>query len=321
MRALRYDRFGEPDVLHVGDIPEPTPREGEVKVCVRAASLNAVDWKLRAGHMRWVPGFARPPRTLGCDFAGEIVGVGGGAISHYVGERVFGALLPFGRDGSLAEFAVAGVGRIATIPDNVDFEQAAALPIAGGTAYQALIDDARLVAGQRVLITGAAGGVGHFAVQVAKHAGAHVVAVCSAANADFVRGMGADEVLDYARDDFTQRPDRFDVVFDAACASSFEAARRVLADDGCYLNTGGDVSAVLRTLASAAVAHLRSHQRAIPVAVKSGANLWRRVAALAQQGALRAHIERTIGLDEVADAQRAMESGRGRRGKIVVRIE
>jgi NADPH:quinone reductase-like Zn-dependent oxidoreductase len=108
VRALRYERYGPPDVLHVTDIAEPSPRAGEVKVRVHAVSLNPLDWKNRAGHMRWVPGFSLPPRTLGSDFAGEIVGVGGGAISHYVGERVFGSLLPFGRDGALAEYVVAG---------------------------------------------------------------------------------------------------------------------------------------------------------------------------------------------------------------------
>ena len=244
MRALRYDRFGPPEVLHVVDIAEPVPQAGEVKVRVHAASLNPLDWKIRAGHLRWLPVFRRPPRTLGCDFAGEIVGVSGGARSHYVGERVFGSLLPFGRDGALAEYIVAGVDRLAAMPDDLGFEQAAALADRGGTALQAVVDEARLGAGQRILITGAAGGVGHFAVQIAKHVGAHVVAVCGAANADFVRGLGADEVVDYARDDFTRRGDRFDVVFDAACASSFTAARRVLTDAGCYLNTGGDAAAV-----------------------------------------------------------------------------
>ena len=216
-----------------------------MKVRVHAASLNPLDWKIRAGHLRWLPVFRRPPRTLGCDFAGEIVGVGAGARSHYVGERVFGSLLPFGRDGALAEYLVAGVDRLATMPDDLGFDQAAALPIAAGTALQAVVDEARLGAGQRILITGAAGGVGHFAVQIAKHVGAHVVAVCGAANADFVRGLGADEVVDYARDDFTRRADRFDVVFDAACASSFTAARAVLTDAGCYLNTGGDAAAAV----------------------------------------------------------------------------
>ena len=319
MRALRYDRYGPPEVLHVVDIAEPSPREGEVKVRVRAASLNPIDWKMRAGHMRWLPVFDRPPRTPGCDFAGEIVGVGGGAISHYVGERVFGALLPFRRDGSLAEFVVAGVGRIATMPENLTYDDAAALPTAGGTAHQVVADEARLGTGQRILITGAAGGVGHLAVQIAKHLGAYVVGVCSAANADFVRGLGADEVVDYGRDDFAQRADRFDIVFDAACASSFAAARSVLTEAGCYLNTGGDAAAVAGTMLGALVARVTSRQRAIPVALRSGAARWQRLAALVQEGTVRAHIERTIALEDVADVQRAMQTGHGR-GKIVVRI-
>jgi len=318
MRALRYDRFGPPEVLHVVDVPEPVPQAGGVKVRVHAASLNPLDWKIRAGHLRLVPVFRRPPRTLGCDFAGEIVGVGAGALSHYVGERVFGSLLPFGRDGSLAEFIVAGVDRLATMPDGLGFDQAAALPVAAGTALQAVVDEARLGAGQRILITGAAGGVGHFAVQIAKHVGAHVVAVCSAANADFVRGLGADEFVDYAREDFTRRADRFDVVFDAACASSFGAARAVLADAGCYLNTGGNAAAAAGTAVSALLARVSSRQRAIPIVLSGGSARWERLAALARQGVLHAHVERTITLEDVAEAQRAMATGHGR-GKIVVR--
>ena len=135
-----------------------------MKVRVHAASLNPLDWKIRAGHLRWLPMFRRPPRTPGCDFAGDIVGVGAGAGSHFVGERVFGALQPFGRDGALAEYLVAGVDRLAAMPNELGYEQAAALPVAAGTALQAILDEARLGAGQRVLITGAAGGVGHFAV-------------------------------------------------------------------------------------------------------------------------------------------------------------
>jgi NADPH:quinone reductase-like Zn-dependent oxidoreductase len=318
MRALRYDRFGPPEVLHVVDVPEPVPQAGEVKVRVRAASLNPLDWKVRAGHLRWLPVFRQPPRTLGCDFAGEIVGVGAGARSHYVGERVFGSLLPFGRVGSLAECLVAGVDRLATMPDDLGFDQAAALPIAAGTALQAVVDEAHLGAGQRILITGAAGGVGHFAVQIAKHLGAHVVAVCGAANADFVRGLGADEVIDYGRDDFTRRTDRFDVVFDAACASSFTAARAVLTSGGCYLNTGGDAAAAVGTAVSAFLARLNSRQRAVPIVLAGGSPRWERLAALAHEGVLHAHIERAIALEDVADAQRAMATGHGR-GKIVVR--
>jgi NADPH:quinone reductase-like Zn-dependent oxidoreductase len=303
----------------VADVTEPAPAVGEVKIRVRAASLNPIDWKIRAGHLRFVPGLRMPPRGIGCDFAGEIVGVGGGAISHHVGERVFGSLPSFPREGALAEYVVAAADRIASIPDNVSHEVAAALPIAGGTALQALRDEARLASGQRVLIVGAAGGVGHFAVQIAKQVGAHVVGVCSAGNVEFVRGLGADEVVDYARDDFTRRDDRFDVVFDAAGASSFIAARRVLSETGCYLSTGGDAAAAVGTAMGAVFARLTSHQRAIVIRVKANAALLERIAALARQGALHAHVERTIGMEEVANAMAAMETGHGR-GKVVVRL-
>ncbi len=319
MRALRYDRYGNPDVLYVAEMPEPSPAAGEAKVRVRAASLNPLDWKIRAGHLRFLPVFRAPPRGIGADFAGEIVGVGGGATSRHTGERVFGSLLPFGREGSLADFIVVALDRIVPIPDGLDFEHAAALPIAGGTALQALTDEAGLASGQRVLITGAGGGVGHFAVQIAKHLGAHVVAVCSATNAEFVRNLGADEVVDYAREDFTHRGDRFDVVFDAACASSFAAAKSVLTRTGCYINTGGDARAVVGTAISAALARFTSRQRAIPLALRSGPPIWGRLATLTRDGVLHAHVERTIALEEVAEAQRAMESGHGR-GKIVVRL-
>jgi NADPH:quinone reductase-like Zn-dependent oxidoreductase len=319
MRALRYDRYGPPDVLHVAEMAEPMPAAGEVKVRVRAVSLNPLDWKIRAGHLRFVPVFRGPPRGCGCDFAGEIVAVGGGASRRHVGERVFGSIVPFPRDGALAEFVVVAADRAVAIPERLDFEHAAALPVAGGTALQALVDHAHLIAGRRVLITGAAGGVGHFAVQLAKHRGAHVAAVCGAANAEFVRRLGADEVIDYAREDYTRRGDRFDVVFDAAGASSFAAARAVLAEDGCYLNTGGDAVAVAATVAAAIFTRLTSRQRAIPLMLDNSPKTWERLAALADEGVLRPHIERTIALDEVADAMRAMETGHGR-GKIVVRV-
>jgi NADPH:quinone reductase-like Zn-dependent oxidoreductase len=303
----------------VEDIAEPTPALGEVKIRVRAASLNPIDWKIRAGHLRFVPMFRVPPRGIGCDFAGEIVAVGGGAIPHHVGERVFGSVPPFPRNGAVAEYVVAAANRLASIPGNVSDEEAAALPIAGGTALQALRDEAQLASGQRVLITGAAGGVGHFAVQIARQVGAQVVGVCSAGNVEFVRGLGADEVVDYARDNFTRRDDKFDVVFDAAGASSFIAARRVLTETGCYLNTGGNAVAAVGTAVGGVFARLTSHQRAIAIVLRVGASLFERLAVLAQQGTLHAHVARTIEVGEVATAMIAMETGHGR-GKIVVRL-
>jgi len=319
MRAIRFDRYGSADVLHVADVPEPSPGAGEVKVRIHSVGLNPIDWKIRAGHLRFIPLFRAPPRGVGCDFAGEIVGVGGGAPARHVGERVLGSLLPFGRQGALAEHVVVAADRAVPIPDGVSSDAASTLPVAGGTALQALADVARLEAGQRVLVTGAGGGVGHFAVQVARHLGAHVVGVCGERNAALVRSLGADEVVDYAAEDFSRRSDRFDVVFDAAGVSSFGAARRVLTETGCYLNTCGDTAATLETATSAIIARFTSRQRAIPFALHYSSALMQRLLALVQQGAVRPHIESTIALDGVADAQRAMETGHGR-GKIVVRI-
>jgi NADPH:quinone reductase-like Zn-dependent oxidoreductase len=317
MRAVRYDRYGAADVLRVEELPEPVPGAGEVKVRIRVASLNPVDWKIRAGEMRWMPVFRGPPRGTGCDLAGEIVGVGRGVAPRHVGERVFGALSPLVRDGSCAEYAVLPAAGVAAMPDELDFVHAAALPIAGGTALQAIVDEARLGAGQRVLIVGAAGGVGHFAVQIAKHVGARVVAVCSAGNAEFVRNLGADEVIDYAREGFTRREDRFDAVFDAAGASSFAAARTILAPEGFYINTLGTGAATASTIVSAIGARFTTRQRVVPLALKSGPAMWQRLADLVGAGALRPHVERKVTLDEVADAQRSREGGHGR-GKVVV---
>jgi NADPH:quinone reductase-like Zn-dependent oxidoreductase len=319
MRALRFDRYGSSDVLRVEQMSEPVPRLGQARVRVHAAGLNPIDWKVLAGDLRLIPLFKGPPRGLGCDFAGEVVAIGGGATERYVGERVFGSLPPFARDGALAEFLVVAYDRILPIPEAIDDAVAAAMPVAGGTALQGLIDEAGVVAGQRVLVNGAAGGVGHFAVQIAKHLGTHVVGVCSAANTDFVQSLGADGVIDYTRDDFTKRSDRFDVVFDAAGASSFEAAKRVLTEFGCYLNTSGSMAAIATTAVSAVVARLTSRQRAVPLALRNGPSMWHRLIQLVRSGAIRPHIERAIALDAVPAALRDMETGHGR-GKVVVRL-
>jgi NADPH:quinone reductase-like Zn-dependent oxidoreductase len=319
MRALRYDRYGSPDALKIEDVPEPTPRAGQAKVRVHAASLNPLDWKIRAGHMRFVPMFRPPPRGSGSDFAGEIVAVGGGATARHVGERVFGSIIPFGRDGAIADFVVVDYERISPIEDGVDFAQASTLPVAGGTAMQGLVDETRVSVGQRVLITGAAGGVGHFAVQIAKHLDAYVVAVCGSGNIDFVRALGADEVVDYTKDDFTRRDERFDVVFDAAGASSFIASRGLLNEAGSYINTGGDTAAFVTTAVGGVVARFTSRQRAIAIVLRNAATNWARLMPLVRSGVVKPHTARTIAMDEATEAYRSMETGHAR-GKIVVRV-
>ena len=321
MRALRYSRYGPPEVLEVVETDTPRPGAGELAVRVRAASLNPVDGKIRAGHLRLLPMLASPPRGCGLDFAGEVVGTGGEVGGYFPGARVFGSLSSFGREGAFAELVRVRPDRIATIPDAVGFEDAATLPIAAGTAAQALVDHAKLVAGQRVLILGAAGGVGHFAVQLARHLGAHVTGTCGPDNVDFVRSLGADEVLDYTRDDALKRGaaterDRYDVVFDTAGRASWREARAVLAGGGIYVNTSPDFRAVVTTLTEQAAARF-ARQRVVALVLAGGGEAWRRLARYVSDRALTPYIRERIGLADVADAQRRMEGGHGR-GKIVV---
>ena len=316
MRAIRYPRYGPPDVLEVADVDEPVPGAGELAVRVRAASINPIDGKIRAGALRLLPTAERPPRGCGLDFAGEVVATGGGVAGHFPGARVFGSLSPFRRQGAFAELVCVRADRLATMPSSLDFDAASALPIAAGTAAQALVDHARLAAGQRALIVGAAGGVGHFAVQLARHLGAHVTATCGASNVEFVRSLGADVVVDYQREDVVARDDRYDVIFDAASALGWSRGRAVLAPGGTYVNTSPDLRAIVTTLAESVAARF-ARQRVVALALKGGAEAWRRLARLADERALVPHVRETIGLAEVAEAQRRMETGHGR-GKVVV---
>ena len=316
MRAIRYPRYGSADLLELAEVDEPVPRAGELAVRVRAASLNPIDGKVRAGALRLLPMVDGPPRGSGLDFAGEVIGTGGDVAGYFPGARVFGSLSPFRRQGAFAEIVSVTPDRIAGIPEAIGYEVAATLPIAAGTAAQALVDHANLAAGQRALIVGAAGGVGHFAVQLARHLGAHVTATCGASNVDFVRALGADVVIDYAREDIARSAERFDVIFDAASALGWSRGRAVLAPGGLYINTSPDFRAIVTTFAESLAARL-AHQRVIALALKGGADAWRRLARYAGERALVPHIRETIGLADVARAQAEMENGHGR-GKVVV---
>jgi len=317
MRAVRYHRFGGPEVLAVEDVPEPVPGPGEIGVRVLAASLNPLDWKIRDGHLRFVPVLSRPPRGTGCDFAGEVVAIGGACGERHVGEIVFGSLNPFARDGSCAEFLLCAADRVVPVPPGVDPESAATLPIAGGTALQAIDDEARLGAGQSMLLTGAAGGVGHMAVQLAKHRGARVVALCGPANVGFVRDLGADEVVDYTNADLAARHDRFDVVFDAANALTLDHCRPFMKPGALYVGTAGDTASALRTAIDGAFAALGGRVRARNLVLRNGPSSWTRLAHLAADRAFVPYVAQRIGLSEVAHAQARMQTGHGR-GKIVV---
>ena len=235
MKAIVCHRYGAPEALGVEDVDKPTPGDGEVLIQVRAASLNAYDWGLMRGRppiLRLVLGLRRPKSRPGRDVAGRVESVGRSVTRFKPGDDIFGLCR-----GSLAEYACASESYLAAKPANVSFEEAAAVPLAGLTALQGL-RAGRIHSGQRVLINGAAGGVGTFAVQIAKSFGAEVTGVCSTRNVEMVGSIGADRVVDYTRADFTRSGQRYDLIFDLAANHSFSACRRVLSPQGVLVAAG-----------------------------------------------------------------------------------
>jgi NADPH:quinone reductase-like Zn-dependent oxidoreductase len=238
MKAIYYTQYGPPDVLSLQEVAKPTPKDDEVLIKIHAAAANAYDWHI----MRADPFLARLDRGLfkpknnipGADFAGVVESVGKNVTDFQPGDEVYGDLSPCG-DGAFAEYAVAPEKVIAPKPANLSFTQAAAVPMAALTALQALRNVAKVQAGQRVLINGASGGVGTFAVQIAKVLGAEVTAVCSTAKVEMVRALGADHVIDYKKDDFTQGIQRYDVILAVNGYHPLSAYRRVLKPQGIYV--------------------------------------------------------------------------------------
>jgi NADPH:quinone reductase-like Zn-dependent oxidoreductase len=236
MKAIVCNRYGAPEALQLEDVEKPTPADGELLIQIHAASLNAYDAGLMRGRppiLRVILGLRRPKTRLGRDVAGRIEAVGRSVIQFKPGDDVFGICR-----GSLAEYACVPQSYLAAKPVNVSFEEAAAIPLAGLTALQGLRDAGRIQSGQRVLINGAAGGIGTFAVQIAKSFGADVTGVCSARNAEMVASIGADRVVDYARTDFTRGGERYDVIFDLVANHSFLACRRILNPRGVHVAAG-----------------------------------------------------------------------------------
>jgi NADPH:quinone reductase-like Zn-dependent oxidoreductase len=315
MHAVVYEHFGDESVLSLRDVPFPQPARGQVQVRVRVAALNPVDFKLRSGMLRM---FGRPkrPAITGKDFAGEITALGPDVTGYTVGQRVFGSVDPMGGHGSCAQFVALATDLIAPTPDALSDEVAASLPVASGTALQALADIAHLQQGQAILITGASGAVGASAVQLARSIGARITGVCSTANVDYVRSIGADQVVDYKADDWLSNKARFDVIFDAAASATFSSARARLTDNGIYINT----MPVPKLFLAAFVARLTSRQRCVPFLLKTNAELLERLAALAASNVIVPRIGEVIGLGQVPAAQRRMQEGKTH-GKVCVRVD
>ena len=318
MKALVRDRYGDPDILRVEDVEKPPLEADRVLVRVRASSINKADWYQLIGRPRlirpMVGGIFKPrSRQIGTDFAGVVEAVGKDVEGIGVGDEVFG-----GRDGAYAEFVSAKT--FARKPANVSFESAAAVPIAGLTALQALRDQAGVQEGERVLVNGASGGVGTMTVQIAKAMGAHVTAVCSTRNVEQTRALGADRVVDYTRDDFTRTNDRYDVVIDVAGNRSWRELRRVFAPGARAVIVGAPSGTpVLGPLGHILATKVASRGNARNFVAKFNQPDLQALADMLENGSLEPAIDRTYGLDEAHDALRTFGEGHVR-GKLVLTI-
>ncbi|MBI5546112.1 MAG: NADP-dependent oxidoreductase [Deltaproteobacteria bacterium] len=314
MRAFVAERYGGPEVMHLGELAEPSPGKGQVVVAVRASTVNPVDWKVRAGQLRLLSG-SRFPRALGTDFAGVVHSLGTGVTGWAVGEAVYGlTVTALGRPGAHAERLAVPASDLRRKPETLPFEQAATLPVAALTALHGLRLCGEL-AGKAVLVNGATGGVGHFALQIARARGARVTAVCSAPHAARAAELGAADVLDYRARDFTREAARFDVIYDAYAKLGFGAASRALTPKGRYVTPLGLPGVVLRSLFQ----NLLGGKRLLIGNVRTKPEDYAEIEELVRSGAVRPLIDRVLPLDQAAEAFAALERG-GVAGKIVLRI-
>ena len=323
MRAVVYCDYGPPEVLRVASVEKPVPNDDQVLVRVRAAAVNPLDWHFMRGTPylgRMEMGLRRPKVTqLGVDFAGTVEAVGKNVTQFKPGDDVFG-----GRTGAFADYVAVRADRNVVLkPANVTFEQAAAIPVAASTALQAVRDQGAVRAGQKVLVNGASGGVGTFAVQIAKWLGADVTGVCSTRNADMVHSIGADHVIDYTKEDFTKGAERYDVVIDNVGNHSLSDVRHVLKPDGKYVMVGGPagrwVDPLPRAFSALLYSRFVSQDMRFFLAQLTKKDLTV-LHDLVQDGKVTPVIDRRYKLDEIQEAVRYMETGRAR-GKVVVTME
>ena len=323
MKAAVYTRYGPPDVLQIRDVEKPVPRDTEVLIRVRAASVNLLDWYFMRGmpyFLRIMAGLSKPKdKRLGVDVAGEVEAVGRNVMQFKPGDEVFGACR-----GAFAEYACTSESALVMKPGNVTFEQAASVPVAAFTALQGLRDKGQIQPGQKVLINGAAGGVGTFAVQIAKSFGAEVTGVCSTRNVGMVRSIGADQVIDYTQEDFTKSGQRYDLLFDCVGNHSLSACRRVLNPKGIYIAVGGPVGrwmiGVLARMIKALVLSWFVSQTLAMVLAKPSQEDLTLMRGLMEAGKVTPVIDRRYRLSEVPEAIRYLEEGHAR-GKVVITLE
>ena len=322
MKAIVQDGYGSADVLHLREVEKPVLTDDRVLVRVHAASVNALDWHaVHGGRLVGVIGVLLRQKTIpvrGADVAGEVEAVGRNVTRLRPGDEVFGVAR-----GTFAEYATGTENGLVPKPPQLSFAQAGAMGVAGVTALQGLRDRGQVTSGQRVVINGAGGGVGTFAVQIAKALGAHVTAVTSTRNLDLVRSLSPDEVIDYTQEDFTLRPERYDVIFDVAANRSFADCRRVLTPNGRIVLAGAAKGSMFRTLSRALAGFVRSRYLGsrwlVPLLAKVTYEDLLVLKELVESGTLCPLIDREYSLSEAAEAVRYVGSGEAR-AKVVINV-
>lgn len=318
MKAAVYFQYGPPDVVQIQDVEKPVPKDSEVLIRVHAASVNPMDRYFMRGKpfpLRIATGLNKPknPR-LGTDLAGQVEAIGRNVTRFKPGDAVFGV----GR-GAFAEFVCAPEDKLALKPANVTFEEAAAVPVAAITALQGLRDKGRIQPGHKVLVDGASGGVGTFAVQIAKSFGAEVTAVCSTRNVEIARSIGADHVIDYTREDFTQSGQRYDLILAANAHHSIFAYRRALAQSGRYVIAGGGPVEVLQGLVLAPLLSMLGSKKMYICSAKLVSEDLVALRDLLEAGKIVSLIDRRYPFSDVAKAIAYLEEGHAQ-GKVVITL-
>jgi NADPH:quinone reductase-like Zn-dependent oxidoreductase len=321
MKAVVYTKYGPPDVLKLTDIPKPIPGDNEVLIKVHAASLNAADWRLLRAKPFLVRlmglGLLKPKnKILGADLAGRVEAIGRNVRQFKPGDEVFGDIFGTG-SGSLAEYVCAPENVLASKPTRISFEAAAAVPLAGVTALQGLRDKGKIQPGQQVLVNGASGGVGTYAVQIAKSFGAEVTAVCSTGKIDLMRSLGADHIIDYTREDFTRNGQSYDLIFAANGFHPISDYKRALSPKGIYVMAGGSMAQMFQAMLLGPLISMLGTKKMYIVSAKSNQTDLLVLKDLLETGKIVPVIDRRYPLSEVPDAFRYLEAGHAR-GKVVI---
>jgi len=316
MKAIVYTKFGPPDVLQLKEVEKPIPKDNEILIKVHAASANAFDWR----HLRADPFFIRfmgagllkpKHKILGADIAGQVEAVGSNVKQFRPGDEVFGE----GRYGGFAEYVCVDENRCVLKPASLTFEEAAAVPMAGLTALQGLRDKGQIRAGQKVLINGASGGVGTFAVQIAKSFEAEVTGVCSTTKMDLVRSIGADHVIDYTQEDVTKNKQPYDLIFDIAAYRSISKYKRILSANGIYVLAGGSMPRIFQLM----LISMTGVKNMGLVSAKINKKDLLFIIELINAGKVKSIIDKRYPLSETAEALRYLEEGHAR-GKVVITV-